>query len=63
MIQMRWFSTPNKPRVLQYRQKYDTTVRAGMFSPLEELKTAKYEWSDWMDVPDVHNDSVKSTWK
>jgi|688.fasta_scaffold11565_2 hypothetical protein len=39
--------------VLQYRQKVDTTVRAGMWSDQDKLKTAHWEWSDWQDVPTV----------
>lgn len=53
MVNLRWVVKPHGERVLQYRQKYDTTVRAGMFNALEELKTANYQWSEWMDVPVV----------
>lgn len=53
MIQLRWYSTDNKPQTLQYRQKIDTTVRAGMWSNEDIIKTANYEWSDWIDVPEV----------
>lgn len=55
MINLRWLVKPNGNRVLQYRQKYDTTVRAGMsFDQVEILKTANYQWSEWMDVPLVN---------
>ena len=61
MVQLRWYkvsqmlrgSELHDTKKLQYRVKCDTTVRAGMFSPLEELKTANYQWSEWMDVPEV----------
>jgi len=53
MVQMRWYKTMEVSKKLQYRVKYDTTVRARMFSPLEELKTANYQWSEWMDVTEV----------
>jgi hypothetical protein len=55
MIQMRWYATVNRPEPrLQYRQQYDVTIRAGLNWSNEELaRTAKYEWSDWMDVPMV----------
>jgi hypothetical protein len=54
VVNLRWLVDEKGNRRLQYRQKYDVTIRAGMFSPLEELKTAKYEWSEWMDVPSVN---------
>ena len=55
MIQMRWYATVSRPEPrLQYRQQYDVTIRAGLNWSNEELaRTAKYEWSDWMDVPMV----------
>ncbi len=41
-------------KVLQYRKYQDTSVRTGMNWSVEDLaKTAKYEWSDWIDVPVV----------
>jgi hypothetical protein len=41
-------------KVLQYRKYMDTSVRAGLNWSVEDLaKTAKYEWSDWIDVPVV----------
>ena len=54
MVNLRLLVKPNGKEVLQYRQKYDTTVRAGMFDPIETLKTANYQWSEWMDVPVVY---------
>ena len=54
MINLRWVIDDKGGKRLQYRQKYDVTVRAGMWNPLEELKTAKFEWSEWMDVPVVN---------
>jgi hypothetical protein len=38
---------------LQYRVKYNTTVYAGMPTEREKLETANYQWSEWMDVPEV----------
>ena len=51
MVQLRWYKSKNQPRVLQYRQKYNTTVYAGMPTEEQKLQTAKYEWSEWMDIP------------
>ena len=53
MVQLRWYSTYNKPMRLQYRQQYNTTIYAGMPTEEQKLKTAKYEWSEWMDVPEI----------
>ncbi len=61
MIELRWLSTNNKQRTLQYRQKIDTTVRAGMWSNEDIVKTANYVWSDWHDVPEVHEPPRYST--
>ena len=36
---------------LQYRQKIDTTVRAGMWDDAGIARTANYQWSEWQDVP------------
>lgn len=55
MIELRWYSTDNKSRTLQYRQRIDTTIRAGMWSNEDLARTANYQWSDWADVPEVHN--------
>jgi hypothetical protein len=57
MIQMRWLVTTNKPQPkLQFRQMYNTTVYAGMPTEMQKLETAKFEWSEWMDVPIVKVD-------
>ena len=53
MIQMRWYSSYNKPITLQYRQYYNTTIYAGMPTEKQKLETANYQWSEWMDVPEV----------
>lgn len=53
MIELRWYTTDNKYRTLQYRQRVDTTVRAGMWDNAAIVKTANYEWSEWIDVPEV----------
>ena len=54
MIQLRWYSTINYPTPkLQYRQQYNTTVYAGMPTEEQKMQTAKYEWSEWIDVPTV----------
>ncbi len=52
MVQMRWYKT-NSSKTLQYRVKYDTTIYAGMPTEEQKLKTANYQWSEWMDVPEV----------
>lgn len=43
---------------LQYRQKYNATIYAGM--PSEEFKnqTAQMVWSKWTDVPTVVGDDL-----
>lgn len=56
MIQMRWYSTNNTQRRLQYRQQYNTTVYAGMPTEKQKLETASYQWSEWIDVPHVHEE-------
>ena len=52
MVQMRWYKT-NSSKTLQYRLKYDTTIYAGMPTEEQKLKTANYQWSEWMNVPEV----------
>ena len=44
-------------RKLQYRQKVDTTVRAGMWDTAGIAQTANMQWSEWRDVPEVTNGS------
>jgi len=51
---MRWLVNNDNSRRLQYRQKYDVTIRAGLnWSNEDMLRTANYQWSDWQDVPEV----------
>jgi hypothetical protein len=38
---------------LQYRQKIDVTVRAGIWPADDIVRTANYQWSEWKDVPEV----------
>ena len=43
-------------RVLQYRQKVDTTIRAGGAGTWDTgsiARTANIQWSEWRDVPTV----------
>ena len=40
-------------RKLQYRQKYNATVYAGMPSDDFKNQTAQMVWSEWTDVPEV----------
>jgi Flp pilus assembly protein CpaB len=39
-------------RKLQYRQKIDTTIRAGMWDAASMANTANMQWSEWHDVPE-----------
>ena len=41
-------------RKLQYRQKVDVTVRAGMFNNA----APDFQWSEWRDVPTVSEDQL-----
>lgn len=55
MIEMRWYVPADGHRVLQYRQKIDTTVRAGgagTWDAASIARTADYQWSEWKDVPE-----------
>ena len=36
--------------VLQYRQQYDATMRAGMWT---DAHPVNLQWSEWQDVPQV----------
>lgn len=58
MVQMRWYQTVNRPRKLQYRVKQNMTVYAGMPTEEQKLKTVNYQWSEWMDAPEVNGDNV-----
>jgi hypothetical protein len=43
-------------RRLQYRQKVDTTIRAGSAGTWDTdslARTANMQWSEWRDVPEV----------
>ena len=46
MIEMRWYVPVNGAKVLQYRQKVDVTIRAGMWPGTEPLQNANYQWSE-----------------
>lgn len=58
MVQMRWYKT-NSSKTLQYRVKYNATIYAGMPTEEQKLKTANYQWSEWMNVPEVWNVDVE----
>ena len=54
MIEMRWYSTDNRPPRLQYRVYIDHTscaLPAGV-PPPKGHETMR--WSMWRDVPEVH---------
>jgi len=52
MIEMRWYVPVTGDKVLQYRQKVDVAVRAGMDWDANSLaRTANWQWSPWKDVP------------
>ena len=51
MIEMRWFVPIDGDKVLQYRQKIDITIRAGMWDNKGISETANMQWSEWRDVP------------
>jgi hypothetical protein len=56
MIEMRWFTRthptwPGTQKVLQYRQKVDMTIYAGM-GPFPD-SARNMQWSEWRDVPEV----------
>jgi hypothetical protein len=52
MIEMRWYVPVVGNMILQYRQQYDSAVRAGMGWDANSLaQTAKMQWSPWKDVP------------
>jgi hypothetical protein len=50
MIEMRWLVPVEGEKVLQYRQKIDVTIRAGMWVNTNNL-TTNMQWSEWQDVP------------
>lgn len=49
MIEMRWYVPVSGEKVLQYRQKVDVTVYAGMGPFPDSAKNM--QWSKWIDVP------------
>lgn len=52
MIEMRWYVPVTGDKVLQYRQRVDVAVRAGMDWDANSLaRTANWQWSPWKDVP------------
>ena len=51
MIEMRWYVPVTGDKVLQYRQKVNTTVYAGTPTLEEKMRTANLQWSPWKDVP------------
>ena len=46
---MRWFVPVNGDKVLQYRQKIDVSVYAGLGPFPDSAKNI--QWSEWQDVP------------
>lgn len=50
MIELRWYIPTGGPKVLQYRQQYDATIRAGMWV---DERPATLQWSEWKTVPEV----------
>lgn len=49
MIEMRWYVPVEGEKVLQYRQQYDATIRAGMWV---DERPPNLQWSEWRDVPE-----------
>ena len=43
---------------LQYRVYQNVTVYAGMPSDADIARSAKFQWSDWKDVPTVVGDNM-----
>lgn len=53
MMEMRWYESCGV-KTLQYRQKIDVTIRAGLsWTPAQLANTANYQWTEWTDVPTV----------
>jgi hypothetical protein len=50
MIEMRWYVPVAGEKILQYRQKVDVTIRAGMWVSTNNLD-ANMQWSEWKTVP------------
>ena len=53
MIELRWFVPVEGAKVLQYRQQYDATVRAGTPNMITwpQSPEPNMQWSEWRDVP------------
>jgi hypothetical protein len=51
MIELRWYVPVVGDKVLQYRQKYNATIYAGMPTQEQMNQTANMQWSKWTDVP------------
>jgi hypothetical protein len=51
MIEMRWLVPVEGTKVLQYRQKIDTAVYAGLGPFPDGAKNM--QWSEWREVPVV----------
>lgn len=49
MVEMRWYVPVTGEKVLQYRQKVDVTVYAGLGPFPDSAKNM--QWSPWKDVP------------
>jgi hypothetical protein len=49
MIEMRWYVSVVGEKVLQYRQKVDTTIYAGLGPFPDSAKNM--QWGKWQDVP------------
>jgi hypothetical protein len=57
MIELRWFirnGWDGPESILQYRQKIDVNVYAGL-GPFPD-STKIMEWSEWKDVPEVKDE-------
>lgn len=50
-FEMRWFATRDGTRILQYRKYINTTVYAGMPTPEQVTRFAKFEWTPWQAIP------------
>ena len=50
MIELRWYIPTGGPKVLQYRQQYDATIRAGMWV---NERPPNLQWSEWKTVPEA----------
>ena len=54
MIEMRWYSSDNKPRTLQYRVYHDHATYALPAGVPKPTGHEDMRWSVWRDVPEVH---------